>query len=277
LAKLIVCGCSFSAPSKELPGTAYGEVLAKKLGWDVEILARQGCSNGGIRIQIDEVLRQRPDFAIIAPTFHDRMEIPASAAPYDFVDRNNPVWKFSTDKSQAPGWNPELQQHLQKNHSNGYDRSAGINNVNYGNNPYRMICETIFSLAENYPHPYRSGRINKDTQAAVKQYINFMYDSEWKRQVDEWIIRDGILQLYFAKIPFLVIANNLWNSNDIRAAIPSVVPDEYLTLAYEETPAYATNKYPFDGKVDPGYHGSPQSQEYLAEVYYKKICEQLHL
>ena len=90
--KLIVCGDSFSAPSRDLPGTAFGEVLAKKLGWDVQILARQGCSNGGIRIQIDEVLRQRPTFAIIAPTFHDRIEIPAAAAPYTAPANENKGW-----------------------------------------------------------------------------------------------------------------------------------------------------------------------------------------
>jgi hypothetical protein len=265
MAKLIVCGCSFSAPAKDLPGTAYGEVLARKLGWDVEILARQGCSNGGIRVQIDEVLRQRPDFAIIAPTFHDRMEIPATAAPY--VPPTN----------ENKGWNSDLQKHLQNSHMNGYDRAAGIDNVNYGNNPYRMICETIFSLAENYDHPYRSSKIDKNTQAAVKQYINHMYDSEWKRQQDEWIIRDGIMQMFYSGIPFLLVANNLWTSNTVRDAIPAVVLDHHLTLKFEETPAYATNEYPFEGRVDPGYHGSPASQEYLAEVYYKKICEQLHL
>jgi len=259
VAKLIVCGCSYSAPSQSLPGTAYGEVLASKLGWDVEILARQGCSNGGIRIQIDEVLRQRPTFAIIAPTFHDRMEIPAGAAPYD--------WTKNTER----GWNPSLQQHLQREMLNGYDRSAGIDNVNYGTNPYRMICETIFSLAENYDHPYRSSKIDRNTQAAVKQYINHMYDSNWKRQQDEWIIRDGIMQLFYSGIPFLIIANNLWDSVTIRSAIPAVVDDRYMTLAYKETPAYATNEWPFTGRDDPGYHGSPASQEYLADTYYNLI------
>lgn len=261
MSKLIVCGCSFSAPSQTLPGTAYGEVLAKKLGWDVEILARQGCSNGGIRIQIDEVLRQRPTFAIIAPTFHDRMEIPAGAAPY------------IPPKDENKGWNSDLQKHLQKNHGIGYDRNAGIDNVNYGNNPYRMICETIFSLAENYEHPYRSSKIDKNTQTAVKQYINFMYDSEWKRQMDEWIMRDGIMQLHYAGIPFLLVANNMWTSNTVREAIPSVVPDKCLTLRYEDTPAYSTNEWQFEGP-DPGYHGHPKSQEYLADVYYKIIKEQ---
>ena len=258
--KLIVCGCSYSAPSQDLPGTAYGEVLAKKLGWDVEILARQGCSNGGIRVQIDEVLRQRPDFAIIAPTFHDRMEIPAGAAPY--IPKQN----------ENRGWNPELQQHLQKNHGTGYDRAAGIDNVNYGTNPYRMICETIFSLAENYDHPYRSGKLDRGTQAAIKQYINFMYDSEWKRQQDQWIIRDGIMQLFYAEIPFLLIACNIWTSDTVRDEFPSVMDDRYFTLQYEATPAYSTNQWQFTGK-DPGYHGSPESQEYLADVYYKLITE----
>lgn len=262
--KLIVCGCSFSAPASakfsDLAGTCYGEVLAAKLGWQVEVLARQGCSNGGIRVQIDEVIRQRPDFAIVAPTFHDRTEIPASAAPYDFRDND---WK---------GWNSELQQHLQQAHLNGYDRAAGINNVNYGNNPYRMICETIFSLAENYDHPYRSSRIDKDTQQAVKTWINYLYDSEWKRQQDEWIVRDGLVQLYESGIPFLLVANNLWTSNDVREAMPKFIPDRFMTLLYEETPAYATNHWPFTGE-DPGYHGDPKSQRYLADVYYKIITE----
>ena len=254
----MICGCSFSAPSKDLPGTSYGEVLADKLGWKLQNLARQGCSNGGIRIQIDEVIRQRPTFAIIAPTFYDRMEIPASAAPYD--------WTI-----EPTVWNTPLQQHLQdQSLLNGYDVSAGIDNVNYGNNPYRMICETIFSLAENYDHPYRSGKIDKNTQAAVKQYVNFLYDSNWKRQQDEWIIRDGIMQLYYSGIPFLLVANNLWTSDTVRAVIPKAVGDGYLTLDYAQTPAYATNEYPFVDK-DPGYHGDPKSQEYLADVYYNII------
>ena len=82
---LMVAGCSFSAVSNTLPGTSWSERLAEKLGgWKLTNLARQGCSNGGIRIQMDEIRRQRPDFAIVGPTFWDRMEIPANSAPYDW-------------------------------------------------------------------------------------------------------------------------------------------------------------------------------------------------
>lgn len=258
--KLIVCGCSFSAPSDTMPGTSYAELLAKKLDWDLVHLARQGCSNGGIRIQIDEVIRQRPDFAIIAPTFYDRMEIPATAAPY--VPKEN-EWK---------GWASDLQQHLQKIHGNGYKPEDGILNVNYAGRPYNMICETIFSLAENYPHPYRSNQIDKDTQAAVKQYINHLYDSNWKLQMDTWIIRDGIVQAYLEGIKFIVLPDNLWNVYTVRNVIPKIVPDKYLIMDDKKTPAHAVYLHKLENvKDDPGYHGKPESQVYLADVYYDLI------
>jgi hypothetical protein len=274
--RLMICGCSYVADSlqPDLVGTGFGHVLAKKLGWDVQILARQGSSNGGIRIQIDEALREKPDFVIVAPTFHDRMEIPASAAPYQV--NAELLEQLRSDPNNKHLFNSPLQNHLQQNQGNGYDPEYGINNLNYRNNPYRIISETIFSLAENYDHPYRAVQIDPDTQAAIKQYINFLYDSNWKKQMDQWIIRDGVMQLYFAGIQFLFVANNLWTTENVRKDFPSVIPDKYFTLDYKLTPAFATNEYPWKGKLwaeDPGYHGAPESQEYLADVYYKIITE----
>jgi len=258
--KLMITGCSFSAPSTrpELKGTSWGEKLAAKLDWDLVHLARQGMSNGGIRVMIDEILRQRPDFAIVAPTFHDRMEIPATGAPYNW-------------NTKQTDWNTPLQQHLQNvDLKNGYDPALGIQNINFAAGPYTMISETIFSLAENYDHYYRSSKLDRHTQDAVKQYVNLLYDSNWKLQQDRWLISDGIFRLFHANIPFLLVACNIWTSNTVREAFPLVIPDHCLTLKYEDTPAYATNAYPFVGE-DPGYHGSEESQEYLANKYYQLI------
>lgn len=258
----MVCGCSFSAPSSVLPGTSYGELLAKRLDWDLVNLARQGCSNGGIRLQIDEVIRQRPDFAIIAPTFFDRMEIPASAAPYE----------FRSDDYKGPGC--DLQKHLQNTElKNGYDPADGIKNVNYNNQPYNMICETIFSLAENYQHQYRSRQIDKDTNLAIKMYINHIYDSAWKKQLDEWIIIEGVMQAYFAGIKFFMIPSNLWMiMSEARKKIPAVVPNRYIMQNQEHSPLHAAYLYPPKGE-DLGYHTEPEGQEYLADIYYKLITE----
>ena len=202
---LMVAGCSFSAPSKTLPGTSWSEVLADKLGWKLTNLARQGCSNGGVRIQIDEILRQRPTFAVITPTFWDRMEIPANAAPFDWEK------SMTQDNNMPQGWAPKIQDHLQdRTIKNGYRREHGINNVNYGNNNYNMICETIFTLAENFDHPYRMARITRQAQNGIRHWIDSIYDTEWKKQCDEWIIRDGVMQMYYAGIKFLFLPNLLW-------------------------------------------------------------------
>ena len=268
--KLMVAGCSFSAPSQKLPGTAWSEVLAKRLDWDLVNLARQGCSNGGIRIQIEEIRKQRPDFAIVSPTFWDRMEIPAGAAPYDWTIKGG-------------GWDPKLQQHLQdRTLKNGYQRDDGINNVNYGNNNYNMICETIFSLAENYEHPYRSGKIDKNTQHGIRAYIDTIYDSNWKKQQDEWIIVEGILQMYLDGLNFLILPNLLWpfdpdNQGQWRNAFPKIIPDHYIQLDPMRTPQVACGNHPCDPNNDPGYHGNLQSQELLADWWQERMQRDFNL
>ena len=266
----MVAGCSFSAPSQKLPGTAWSEVLAKRLDWDLVNLARQGCSNGGIRIQIEEIRKQRPDFAIVSPTFWDRMEIPAGAAPYDWTIKGG-------------GWDPKLQQHLQdRTLKNGYQRDDGINNVNYGNNNYNMICETIFSLAENYEHPYRSGKIDKNTQRGIRAYIDTIYDSNWKKQQDEWIIVEGILQMYLDGLNFLILPNLLWpfdpdNQGQWRNAFPKIIPDHYIQLDPMRTPQVACGNHPCDPNNDPGYHGNLQSQELLADWWQERMQRDFNL
>ena len=260
----MIAGCSFSAVSQKLPGTSWSEVLAKKLGWDLVNLARQGCSNGGIRIQIDEIRRQRPDFAVITPTFWDRMEIPASAAPYEPA-------KNSNSNSFA-----DLQDHLQnRSLKNGYDRNSGIDNINYRNNEYRMICETISSLAENCHHFYRKGKINKDTQTAIKHYVNFIYDSNWKKQMDEWIIVEGLMRLYLEDIKFIVFPGLLWpfdpdNQTLWRDAIPSLIPDKCVVTNELESVLRISGNNPFTGD-DPGYHSNTVGQEIIAENWYQRI------
>ena len=267
--KLMVAGCSFSAVSQSHPGTSWSEVLADKLDWDLVNLARQGCSNGGIRIQIEEIRRQRPDFAIVSPTFWDRMEIPAASAPYD--------WSIPPG-----GWNPPLERYLQdRERKNGYNRADGINNVNYGNNNYNMICETIFSLAENYPHPYRSGKISKDAQRGVRAWIDSIYDNAWKKQQDEWIMVEGVLQMYLDGINFLVLPNLLWpfdinNHNLWRGAFPKIIPDRYIQLDSNQSPQTACGQNPFKGE-DPGYHGNEQSQRIIADNWYNCIKNNFNL
>jgi hypothetical protein len=257
--KLMVAGCSYSAVSlfPEFKGTHWSEVLSETLGWELKNLARQGCSNGGIRIQVDEIIRQRPDIAIITPTLWDRMEIPRSGNPFE--------WSHKTKNEFS-----SIQDHLRviDGSSNGYDARYGIDNVNYKDNPYRMVCETIFSLVEEKDHPYRSGAISKDQISALKWYVDQLYDSNWKRQQDMWIMRDAAVSLLDAKINFIINPCLLWRSSDepsahYRAAFPNIVPDHNIWLDWSTNLPECLFRHPPVGD-DPGYHGSPESQTLFA-------------
>lgn len=258
----MVAGCSFSSRATNPDGTSWSEVLADRLGWDLVNLARQGCSNGGIRIQIEEIRRQRPDFAIVTPTFWDRMEIPASGAPFDWANNIN------------TGWNPPLEQHLQdRTRQVGYCREDGINNINYGNNNSRMICETIFSLAENYTNSYRPVHIKRETQTAVRHYVDAIYDTHWKKQMDEWIMVEGALQMFHDGLKFLFQPVLLWpfepdNQTLWSKVLPQVVPQHFVMTDHVQSVLAVCGNNPFEGN-DPGYHSSARGQEIIADNWYK--------
>jgi len=164
---------------------------------------------------------------------------------------------------------------------NGYNRADGINNINYGNNNYNMICETIFTLAENYDHSYRSGKINPSTQTAVKHYIDSIYDSNWKKQMDEWIIVEGILQMFFDELNFLVQPVLLWpfnpdNQTQWRSAFPKIIPDRYIMLNERESVLPICGNNSFTGE-DPGYHSGPKGQQIIADNWYRRITQDFGL
>ena len=115
--KLAICGDSFSAVSKILPGTHFSELVAKTLGWELLNYARRGCSNGGIRLQIQEAIRQNASFIIIVPTGWDRMEIPV---------RDN---FYQKSENQSRSWGNFLQDFLLDGSNSSYDPQVGIKNI----------------------------------------------------------------------------------------------------------------------------------------------------
>jgi hypothetical protein len=275
--KLIVCGCSFSAVShKEELKTSWSELLANKLGWELKNVARQGCSNGGIRIQIDEVIRQRPDFAIITPTSYDRVEIP------NFTKEKLKISDFSYyNKIIEALLQPSIFAKTDDN-KKSYDKNAGLDNINYGKNHSRMILETLHSLSGNWTHPYRPNQpVPEEVQKALQLYITNLYDGMWKKQIDEWIMRDGLVQLHANNIPFLINPGYLlWESiSDMKETLHNVIPEKYMldneefnpyTVFRAHPPEGATPENPY-GPNDPGYHTNQYGQELIANGFYDII------
>lgn len=275
----MVCGCSFSAISRfnQHKNTSWSELLSNKLGWELQNIARQGCSNGAIRIQIDEVIRQRPDFAIITPTSYDRIEIP----------------NFDRDKINITNFNPfqividlllRPTDFFNDYDNNSYHKDAGLNNINYGDNNSRMISELIHSLAGNWIHAYRPDKpVPKDVQEALQMYVNYMYDAMWKKQIDEWIIRDGLVQLQAHNIPFLINTGlTLWkNVDEVKLVLSNVISEKYILNDDTKNPSKVHLSHPPDGSTkenpfgtdDPGYHTNYEGQRIIADAFYDIIKE----
>jgi hypothetical protein len=133
-------------------------------------------------------------------------------------------------------------------------------------------------LAENYPHPYRSGLINKDAQQAVRHYIDGIYDNHWKKQMDEWIITEGVLQMFHDGISFLLQPVLLWpfdvsNTNLWKNIFPKIIPEQYIMTESLESVLSVCGNNPFKGE-DPGYHSNPQGQQIIADNWYQRITQQ---
>ncbi len=265
--KLMVCGCSFSATTlkEEYFGTHFSEILAKRLDWDLSNLAYAGCSNGGIRLQIQEVIKQKPDFAIIIPSFFDRTEIPINTLKLDWT---KVIWHTLDLLTRKPSQ---------------YDPSRGYDNINHKNNSNpTLICENYNSLVHNWHHPYRKTlQISDDAQKAVQDYVSHLYDSNWKKQQDQWMIEQGCLELVKNNIPFILIPTlALWNGGE---RMPLLDEKYYTTdLAYcpcatHDKPEFKFGDYATEADSDPGYHTNLEGQIYLADIYQKIMRERWNI
>lgn len=262
----MVCGCSFSAlPVKEEhKGTHFSEILADRLGWDLVNNAYQGCSNGGVRLQIEEVIRQKPNFAIIIPSFFDRTEIPITGLRPDF---KNLSW-LEFDR-------------FMKTYT-GYDEDKGIDNINYANcdNP-ALVCENFVSLVNNWAHVYRRNEpLSPEVINAVKEYVTYLYDASWKKQQDRWIIEHGMLELIHNNIPFVMIPTlSLWRFHDKK---PRMLGEKYYVMDQSYCPLNISQMAEYDvsaneWKNDPGYHTNYAGQIYLADKYQELMKERWNL
>ena len=63
--KLAVCGCSWSSRDPNYPDTEFGYFISKDLDWDYKNYGRSGCDNFGIRLQVDQAIKDNADFVIV--------------------------------------------------------------------------------------------------------------------------------------------------------------------------------------------------------------------
>lgn len=199
---LVVCGGSYFSTDLDYPGQSFSEILAAKNNLQLENLARGGCSNFGVALQVNKAIELAPDFIIVGCVPHDRIDIPANK-DVDII-------------KNFMNWNTWSKQ---ENNIASYDRNHGLLNVvyshairelshQYSNKQFEtVISESINNLLwTNTNYNLNSSMIN-----ALKQYITYHYDSGIKQQTDCWIMSDAARRLVASGIPFLIYIEELFN------------------------------------------------------------------
>jgi len=203
---LAVCGDSWFTCDTRYPNASFPEIVCNHNGWNLQTLARGGCSNFGIALQVDRAIQSNPDFILVGTTTPDRMEIPI------INDSNLSVWQKLKGFFNWNDWSynqPEV-----------YNKSQGIDNVwyKYDNDLSKkfqqhtsptIIAESINNLIFTNPYDLDNARIE-----ALKLYATELYDNGIKRQIDCWIISDACRRLVNSGIPFLIYIEPLFDPGD---------------------------------------------------------------
>jgi hypothetical protein len=200
---LAVCGDSWFSSDLNFPGKSFGEILSANLDWDFVSLARGGCSNFAICLQVDKAIELNVDFVIVGTTTPDRAEFPI------INDQNVSVWQ---KLKQSFDW-----QNWFSTQPGVYAKSRGISNVLHRNslsmtnawisNP-TIISESLNNLAF-----WEDTKLNAEQVESLKYYMLNLYDSEIKRQYDSWIISDACRRLEENGIPYLIFTHSLYTDN----------------------------------------------------------------
>ena len=264
--KLAICGDSWMSPTLEEPGTHFSELLAKSYRCELLSLARGGCSNAAICLQIEQAISMGVDFMIIGSTYPDRMEIPI----------NNNIQITNTKSMKIPEtWKEFLD--IFKLNVQKYEKQRGLANISYARHPDLsanndfmqdpvLISETIKNLIYSKEKINSFYKLNPIVIESLKSFIANLYDSNFKRQIDCWIMNNMLRKLkYETKIQFLFFPHLLFveeYGNDIKWLDNKNIADTIGPYSLE--------------KSDTRYHTTIQAQIYTANELAIKINDILN-
>lgn len=177
--RLVVCGDSFMSADTNRPGTHFSEILQSQ-GYDVINLARGGISNTGIAFQLEAASKLKPDAIIFSSTDTSRVDV--------VVGKFNPlkglknfIYPYASDSST------------------GSDYVGGLDAA--------IMSDVIVSQLSSRPD-LPSKLHNLDQIAAIKQYVSWFHDDNFKRILDGWLLGYWKYRLTENRIPVIHLYEN---------------------------------------------------------------------
>lgn len=243
---LAVCGDSYMAAVEyptECHGEHFTELLANKFDMELFTLARGGCSNNLIRLQIEEVIKESPSLVIIGTTNADRLEISIKNRKYN---REDGILNF--DYSTLPD--------LAKRFKEFEDGKINLLSLTLQNVLTQSSLERY-----KYNFPFYGEVLSQQVVTSLESYFLHCYDSGWKEQLDSWIISDGLELLHYHNIPFYIIPNNLQITNEQK------FQKNIIDVSSNLNPTL------YGGTSPCRFHTTTTAQYILADLWFTKIRE----
>jgi len=203
--KLAICGDSWFSTDIDLPGTSFGEVICNKQTWNLIDLARAGCSNFAIALQVDRAIEMNADLVVFNTTTSDRIELPI------VTKENQSIWEKLKQGINWDNWF-DLQAHC-------FDKDKGLSNVSYQGHYNGSVKNNtkdepaIISESMNNLFSGSNQLLTKEQHCALVEYMTYLHDTNLRKQFDSWIISDACRRLYQAGIPFIIFIEALYQNS----------------------------------------------------------------
>lgn len=233
---IVVCGDSWMAPKVHVPGTHFSEIFAKNYNSTLVPYARSAMGNGGIILQVESAIKQRPDLILLGTTSSDRIE-------FKIKD------EFNNDKEITLD---DLSYGRQHGDVSSVNRELMDNNASLRSEALRQFIDSSFSKIESLNED--ENRIKKE---AILNYFKELYHHNWKVKVDRYMWYAMFHKLNVSNIPYIVCYDHILSNDELSL----------LTEGNCFFRKFSTFRKPFaKNEVDPGYHTTIETQQEIAKA-----------
>ena len=184
---MIVCGCSWMYPdyTAEFKGSHFSELIADELGYELIVNSMSGSSNGGICVQIEDAIKQKPDLILFGQTLSDRIEFNINDKMLSYDNYGPILYNAAT---------VELKDVYGDHRSIISDNLSGLlSDINFVEGQLRN--KSKFWREERY--------------SALKNWFMYLYSPLMKSQIDVWCLYAVQHKLSISGIPAIKVVDLL--------------------------------------------------------------------
>lgn len=196
--KFVVCGCSWSSRDPSFPATEHGHFIAEHFGWEYHNIARVGCDNFGIRLQIDYAIDVlKADVILVNWTTACRVVWNHKGKKYSptlgLKQLDYSVDKFfDNDRCHPAKDDPDFDPTIIAQSITGL--------VTFGN-----LMSTYEEANEEWPELH--WHMNKEQFYAFRQYYLNLYDDDLEAHKQYFIMESAVNKMQRHNVKFLFAPN----------------------------------------------------------------------